>query len=162
MSHFFLSEGQHNQTPLVRRAHPERQSMQFVLLIHQGTTPTPTSPTWSTLSETEQQQIYADYAAFNAIECMTAGLPLGLPDDASTVTVRDGVRTVAPGNYLQDPTKAVGGYCVVEADDIEIAYEIAAKSRPPDSVVQSKYGPSRPTRKAPNETRGRCRYCATE
>jgi hypothetical protein len=101
--------------------------MQFVLLIHQGTTPTPTSPTWSTLSETEQQQIYADYAAFNAIGCMTAGLPLGLPDDASTVTVRDGVRSVVPGNYLQDPTKAVGGYCIVEADDIETAYEIAAK-----------------------------------
>jgi hypothetical protein len=100
--------------------------MQFVLLIHQGTTPTPTSPTWSTLSEAEQQQIYADYAAINEIECMTGGLPLGLPDDAFTVTVRDDVRTVTSGPYLQDATKAVGGYAIVEADDIETAYDIAA------------------------------------
>jgi hypothetical protein len=101
--------------------------MQFVLLIHQGTTPTPTSPTWSKLSEAEQRQIYADYAAINEIECVTGGLPLGLPDDASTVSVRDGLRTVTPGPYLQDATKAVGGYAIVEADDIETAYEVAAR-----------------------------------
>ena len=101
--------------------------MQFVLLIHQGTTPTRNSPSWSTLSEAEQQQIYADYAALNASQAMTSGLPLGLPDDASTVTVKDGVRTVVAGPFLQDATKAVGGYGIVEADDIETAYEIAAR-----------------------------------
>lgn len=101
--------------------------MQFVLLIFQGTTPTPTSPQWSTLTEAEQQQIYADYAAVNAIEAMTGGLPLGLPADAFTLTVRDGVRSIVPGPYLGDPTKAVGGYAVVEADDIDAAYEIAAR-----------------------------------
>jgi hypothetical protein len=100
--------------------------MQFVLLIHQGTTPIPSSPGWSTLTEAEQQQIYADYGALNARAEMTAGLPLGLPENASTVQVINGVRVVTAGPYLNDPLKAVGGYGIVEADDIETAYEIAA------------------------------------
>jgi hypothetical protein len=101
--------------------------MQFVLLIHQGTTPLPSSPSWSALSEAEQQQIYADYAALNALDNMTAGLPIGLPENATTVQFVDGVRTVRPGPYLGDPLKAVGGYGIVEADDVEGAYEVAAR-----------------------------------
>lgn len=100
--------------------------MQFVLLIHQGTTPIPSSPTWPTLTEAEQQQIYADYAALNARPEMTSGLPLGLAQNATTVQVINGERVVTSGPYLQDPLKAVGGYGIVEADDIEAAYEIAA------------------------------------
>ena len=34
---------------------------------------------------------------------------------------------ITSGPYLQDPLKAVGGYGIVEADDIETAYEIAAR-----------------------------------
>jgi hypothetical protein len=36
--------------------------MKYLLLIHQGTSPTPQSPDeWATLSEDEQKAVYADY-----------------------------------------------------------------------------------------------------
>jgi hypothetical protein len=38
--------------------------MKYMLLIHQGDTPTPRSPDeWANLSEEEQQAVYADYQA---------------------------------------------------------------------------------------------------
>jgi hypothetical protein len=101
--------------------------MQFVLLVFQGSTPTPTSTAWSTLSDAEQQAIYADYAAINKTEGVTPGLPLGLPDQARTVTVSDGSTQVADGPYLGDVNKAAGGYFIVEADSIEAAVAIAAR-----------------------------------
>ena len=40
--------------------------MKFMLLIHQGTTPTPYDPeAWARLSTEEQQAVYADYKAIN-------------------------------------------------------------------------------------------------
>ena len=40
--------------------------MKYVLLIYQGSTPLPASPeAWATLSEDEQQAVYADYNALN-------------------------------------------------------------------------------------------------
>ena len=101
--------------------------MQFVLLIHQGTTPTPTTAGWSQLSAEEQQAVYADYAALNETPGVSPGLPLGLPDQATTVRVVDGVPTVTAGPYVGDPTKAVGGYFLFEADDPAAAVGLAAR-----------------------------------
>ena len=42
--------------------------MQYVLLIHQGTTPLPDTDAWSALPHEEQTAIYADYAALNRDE----------------------------------------------------------------------------------------------
>ena len=39
--------------------------MKYLLLIHQGDTPTPGSPEWEQLSEDEQKAVYADYQAIN-------------------------------------------------------------------------------------------------
>ena len=48
--------------------------MKYVMLIHQGTTPTPRSPEeWARLSEDEQKQIYADYQAINQTPGVTPG-----------------------------------------------------------------------------------------
>ncbi|MBC7793720.1 MAG: hypothetical protein H7Z43_08425 [Clostridia bacterium] len=54
--------------------------MKFVLMVYQGTTPVPGSDRWESLSEAEQKQIYADYAAINKTVSLTPGLPLGLPE----------------------------------------------------------------------------------
>lgn len=101
--------------------------MQFVLLVYQGSTPTPTSPTWETMPEAEQKAIHADYAAVNKMDGVTPGLPLGLPDVARTVTVVDGRVTVSGGPYVEDATKAAGGYFIVEAESIDTAIEIASR-----------------------------------
>jgi hypothetical protein len=40
--------------------------MKYMLLIHQGDTPTPHDPeAWERLSEEEQKAVYADYQAIN-------------------------------------------------------------------------------------------------
>ena len=49
--------------------------MKYMLLIHQGTAPTPRSPEeWAKLSEDEQKAVYADYQAVNATPGVTPGI----------------------------------------------------------------------------------------
>jgi hypothetical protein len=100
--------------------------MQYVLLIYQGTTPLPGRPDWEALPEEEQRAIYADYRALHEIEGLTPGLPLGLPDQATTVRVDGGSPHATAGPYV-DPKGAVGGYVVLEADDLEAATAVAAR-----------------------------------
>lgn len=100
--------------------------MQYVMLIYQGTTPTPTTETWSTLPAEEQQQIYADYAALNSTAGVTPGLPLGMPDNATTVRVAEG-RTLTTDGPFVGIKEAIGGWFVFEADDLDAAIELAAR-----------------------------------
>lgn len=100
--------------------------MQFVLLIYQGTTPLPNTDAWSALSPDEQKAIYADYAALNKTPGLTPGLPLGLPGQAKTVRVDGGTPVAVDGPYV-DTNGAVGGYAVLEADDIDTAIQLAAR-----------------------------------
>ena len=54
---------------------PEEESMKYMLLIHQGDTPTPHSPDeWGRLSEDEQKAIYADYQAINETPGVSPGV----------------------------------------------------------------------------------------
>jgi hypothetical protein len=78
------------------------------------------------LARDEQQRIYADYAALNETPGLTPGLPLGLPQDAKTVRVDNGANLVGDGPYV-DTKGAVGGYLVLEADDLAAAIEVASR-----------------------------------
>jgi hypothetical protein len=99
--------------------------VQYVLLIYQGTTPLPTDPdAWATLSEDEQKAIYADYGTLNETPGVSPGLPLGLPEDATTVQVVDGKTVAKKGPFLSE---GVGGYLVFEAEDLDRAVELAAR-----------------------------------
>jgi hypothetical protein len=98
--------------------------MKFVLLVYQGSTPVPGSDGWQALSEAEQKAIYADYAELNRTEGVAPGLPLGLPDTAKTVQVRDGKTQVRNGTYLPE---GAAGYAIYEAEDIEAAVALAAR-----------------------------------
>jgi hypothetical protein len=100
--------------------------MQFVLLIYQGSTPLPNSDAWSSLSQDEQRSIYADYAALNTAPGLTPGLPLGLPEDAKTVRVDSGATRTSDGPYAGEHG-AVGGYFVLEADDMDAAVDVATR-----------------------------------
>ena len=68
-----------------------------MLLVHQGTTPLPGSSAWAALPVSEQERAYADYAALNEMPGVTAGLPLGVPADATTVRHVDGEAVTTPG-----------------------------------------------------------------
>jgi hypothetical protein len=98
--------------------------MTFVLLVYQGSTPLPGSDRWHALPEAEQKAIYADYAELNKTDGITAGLPLGLPDAARTVQVRDGKTHVRNGPYLAE---GVGGFSVYETESMEAAIVLAAR-----------------------------------
>jgi hypothetical protein len=54
------------------------------------------------------------------------GLPLGLPEQATTVRVQDGKAQASDGPFLGDGG-AVGGYFIFEADDLDAAIELAAR-----------------------------------
>ena len=100
--------------------------MQYVMLIYQGTTPLPGTDAWNGLSEEEQQKVYADYGALNQTEGVTPGLPLGLPDNATTVRVADGETLVTDGPFI-GIKEAIGGFFVLEADDLDAAIELASR-----------------------------------
>ena len=98
--------------------------MQYVMLIYQGTIPG--TPEWEELPEDEQKQVYADYGTLNETEGVTPGLPLGLPDHATTVRVQSGETLVTDGPFI-GIKEAIGGFFVLEADDLDTAIEIASR-----------------------------------
>ena len=101
--------------------------MKYMLLIHQGTAPTPRSPEeWGTLSEDEQKAVYADYQAVNATPGVTPGFGLQAPETATTVRVQDGTTLVTDGPFVEIK-ESVGGYLIFEADDLDTAIELAAR-----------------------------------
>jgi hypothetical protein len=104
----------------------QETTMQFVLMIYQGTAPLPGTDAWQALPEQEQRRIYAEYGELSKTPGITPGLPLGLPKDARTVRVSNGRTEVAEGPYV-DASRAVGGYFVLEADDFDAAARLASR-----------------------------------
>ena len=100
--------------------------MKYVMVIYQGTTPTPDSQEWASMSEEEQKQVYADYQALNQIPGVTPGPPMGLPENATTVRVQNG-RTLTTDGPFVGMKEAVGGMFVLEADDLDAAIEVATR-----------------------------------
>jgi hypothetical protein len=101
--------------------------MKYMLLIHQGTTPTPRDPeAWATLSEEEQQSVFADYQAINETPGVQSGQQLDSPDTATTVRVADG-KTLTTDGPFAEVKEAIGGYLFLEADDLDAAIELAAR-----------------------------------
>jgi hypothetical protein len=101
--------------------------MKYMLLIHQGDTPTPRDPeAWARLSEDEQKGVFADYQAINKTPGVTPGLGLDAPETATTVRVEDGKTLTTDGPFVA-VKEALGGYLIFEADDIDAAIELAAR-----------------------------------
>src|SRR5919204_438960 len=101
--------------------------MKYLLLIHQVDAPTPADPeAWATLSEDEQQAVYADYQAVNQTPGVTPGQGLDAPETATTVRVQDGKTLTTDGPFVE-LKEAVGGYLVYEADDLDAAIALAAR-----------------------------------
>ncbi len=101
--------------------------MQYMLLIHQGTTPTPLDPdAWATLTPEQQQEIYAAYRAINETPGVTPGHGLQAPETATTVRVQDGSTVTTDGPFV-DTKESINGYLIYEADDLDAAIALAAK-----------------------------------
>jgi hypothetical protein len=101
--------------------------MKYLLLIHQGDTPTPRDPeAWAKLPEEEQNRVFTDYQAINETPGVTPGLQLGDPDTATTVRVENGETLTTDGPFVA-VKEAIGGWLVYEADDLDAAIELAAR-----------------------------------
>lgn len=104
--------------------------MKYMLLIHQGTTPTPNDPeAWAQLPEEEQRAVFAAYQQLNATPGVTPGVQMGDPGTATTVRVENGDTLTTDGPFV-DTKEALGGYLFFEADDLDAAIELAAKIPP--------------------------------
>jgi hypothetical protein len=104
----------------------EEDGMQFVLVIYHGTYPLPGTPEADRVSDEDKKSAYADFAALNKMDNWSSAPPMGLPKDATTVTVRDGSAVLTEGPWL-GARHAVGGFAVVEAEDFDAAIAIAAR-----------------------------------
>ena len=100
--------------------------MKYLLMIHQGSTPTPRTEAWESVPEDEKQAVYRDYAAINETPGVTPGLQLADPETSTTgrVTAGETLTTAAP---LRAGTEPGAGYLLFEADDLDAAIELAAR-----------------------------------
>jgi hypothetical protein len=101
--------------------------MKYMLLIQQGSTPTPRDPdAWARVPEDEQKAVFADYQAINQTPGVTPGQQMGEPETATTVRVQDG-RTLTTDGPFAELKEALGGYLFYEADDLDAAIALAAR-----------------------------------
>lgn len=101
--------------------------MKYMLMIHQGTTPTPLDPVaWAALSPDEQQAIYDAYQEINATPGVTPGEGLQPPETATTVRVENG-RTITTDGPFVDTKESINGYLIFDAPDLDAAIHLAAK-----------------------------------
>lgn len=100
--------------------------MKYMLLIYQGSTPVPPSDEWEALSDDRKQAVYRAYQEINDTPGVQPGLGLQPPDTATTVTVADGKTLVTDGPFV-GLKEAIGGYLILEADDLDAAIELAGK-----------------------------------
>jgi hypothetical protein len=101
--------------------------MKYMLLIHQGESPTPLDPdAWATLPPEEQQAVFADYQAINKTPGVTPGVGLQPADTATTVRVDNGNTLTTDGPFVA-VKEALNGYLIYEADDLDAAIELAAR-----------------------------------
>jgi hypothetical protein len=103
--------------------------MKFVMLIYQGAA----LERQAALPEEEQNQVYADYQGINQTPGVTPGLPMGLPDTATTVRVEGGKTLTTSGPFV-GTKEAVSGWFILEADNLDAAIEVAGR------VPAARYG----------------------
>jgi len=107
----------------------EEQAMKYVMLIYQG----PALERQAALPEEEQKRVYADYQGINQTPGVTPGLPMGLPENATTVRIEGGKVLTTDGPFV-GMKEAVGGWFILEADDLDAAIEVAGR------VPAARYG----------------------
>jgi hypothetical protein len=81
---------------------------------------------WEKLSAEEQSAVTAEYMAIMQAPGITGGAQLQPSTTATTVRVQDG-RTLTTDGPFPETKEALGGYYLLEADDIDAAIELAAR-----------------------------------
>jgi hypothetical protein len=110
--------------------HPgKEEAMKYVMLIYQGTA----LEEQAALPEEEQKKVHADYRAIDQTPGVTPGVPMGPPQTATTVRVEGGKTLTTDGPFV-GMKEVVGGWFILEAEDLDAAIEVAAR------VPAARYG----------------------
>ena len=94
--------------------------MKYALLIHSS------ENGWDSLSEDEQTAIYGEYMKISESPGIVGGEQLQPGDTASTVRVEGG-RTLITDGPFAETKEVLGGFFMLEADDLDAAIEVAAQ-----------------------------------
>jgi hypothetical protein len=96
--------------------------MKYILLIH----PDDSVERYASMSEEDQQAILGEYLAIGQTQGVIGGNQLQPADTATTVRVDNGQTLTTDGPFVETK-EALGGYFLLEADDIDSAIELAAR-----------------------------------
>jgi hypothetical protein len=96
--------------------------MQYLLQIYTGES----MSAWEQLSADEQSAVTGEYMAIMQAPGIAGGAQLQPPSTATTVRVHDGATLTTDGPFLETK-EALGGYYLLEADDLDAAIELAAR-----------------------------------
>lgn len=94
--------------------------MQYVMFIYEK------PGSLQSLTDAEQQQLAADYGALNSDPRVTPGVWMKPADMATAVRIQDGKPLITDGPFA-DSKEVLGGYFLLQADNIDQAIEIAAR-----------------------------------
>jgi hypothetical protein len=81
---------------------------------------------YSTLSEAEQQAIYGEYMAISDEPGTITGAGLQGTETATTVRAQNGSTLTTDGPFVETK-ETLGGFYLVEADDLDQAIEVAGR-----------------------------------
>jgi hypothetical protein len=94
--------------------------MKYALLIYERPGP------YENLSDDEREAVHGEYFAISAEPRVVGGAQLEPIEAATTVRV-DGGQTLTTDGPFADTKEILGGFFLVEADDIDAALELAAR-----------------------------------
>jgi hypothetical protein len=101
---------------------PKEDDMQYLLQIY----PSGARDRLDGLSADEQQAIVEEYVAIGQTPGVIGGNQLQPFDTATTVRVENGETLLTDGPFV-DAKEHLGGYLLVEVDDLDAALELAAR-----------------------------------
>jgi hypothetical protein len=100
----------------------EEDAVKYLLQIYSGDA----IGEFERLSEEEQNAVLGEYLALRQSPAVIGGEQLQPIESATTVRVRSGQTLLTDGPFVE-AKEHLGGYYVVEADDLDVALEIAAR-----------------------------------
>jgi hypothetical protein len=100
----------------------EEDAMKYILQIY----PVAATDEFERLSDDEQNAIVDEYLAIGESPAVIGGEQLQPVETATTVRVQHGQTLLTDGPFV-DAKEHLGGYYVVDADDLDAALEIAAR-----------------------------------
>jgi hypothetical protein len=96
--------------------------MQYMLQIFDSGT----GPAYASMSDDERNAVFGEYMALSSTQGMLGGAQLQSADTATVVRVEDG-RTLTTDGPFAESREVLGGYYLLEADDLDTALAIAAR-----------------------------------